>query len=389
MLNEVLFLLLPVAAFSGWWVAYKRYGGKSGKRCNDLPSNYITGLNYLLNEQPDKAIDLFIQMLEVDSDTVETHLALGSLFRKRGEVDRSIRIHQNLIARPTLTSTQRAHALYELAQDYMSAGLLDRSEALFSDLAENEIHRPAALRQLIDIYQQEKEWDKAIVVAQKLAIKTNQDLNPLVAQYYCELAEMAYRNGEPAKALKLVKRALATDKNCPRASIIEGDIEKDNGQYKSAIKAYKRIEQQDAEYLPEITSSLVDCYRALGKLDELIFYFKEVLTKHDSITIMLVLSELIKQQKGDVAASDFITEFLRHRPSVRGMERLIELNIQQASDSTKQKLEILKDVTVQILDNNPVYNCQSCGFQARTIHWQCPGCKQWGTIKPIHGVEGE
>ncbi|MGD8812650.1 MAG: lipopolysaccharide assembly protein LapB [Thioalkalispiraceae bacterium] len=389
MLIEVLFLLLPLAALSGWWVARKSYR-KSSDNCNrDFSTNYITGLNYLLNEQPDKAIDLFIQMLEVDNDTVETHLALGSLFRKRGEVDRSIRIHQNLIARPTLTARQRSHALYELAHDYMSAGLLDRSEALFSDLAENDIHRASALRQLIDIYQQEKEWNKAIIVAQKLAVKTNQDLNPLIAQYYCELAEQAYRDGEPAKALRLVKRALATDRNCPRASILEGDIEKDNGQYKAAIKAYKRIEQQDAEYLPEIISSLLDCYRAVGKLDELIFYLKEVLAKHDSITIMLVLSDLIKQQKGDNAAAEFISDFLHHRPSVRGMDRLIDLNIKQASESSKEKLQILKDVTVQILKDNPVYQCTSCGFNAKSLHWQCPGCKQWSTIKPIHGVEGE
>jgi len=389
MLNEALFLLLPLAALSGWWMARKNYRKTSDKYGNDFPTKYITGLNYLLNEQPDKAIDLFIHMLEVDTDTVETHLALGSLFRKRGEVDRSIRIHQNLIARPTLTKTQSAHALYELAQDYMSAGLLDRSEALFSDLAENETHRAAALRQLIEIYQQEKEWNKAIVVTQKLAIKSNQNLNPLIAQYYCELAEQAYRNGEPAKALKLVKRALAEDKNCPRASIIEGDIEKDSGQYKTAIKAYKRIEQQDAEYLPEIIFSLQDCYRAIGKVDELIVYFQEILAKHDSISTMLVLSELIKQQKGEAAAADFITGFLRHRPSVRGMDRLIDLNLEQASDTTKAKLQILKDVTLKILDNNPVYQCQSCGFHAKALHWQCPGCKQWSTIKPIHGVEGE
>lgn len=386
---EVLFLLLPVAAFSGWWLARKTYGKNTSTQCDDLPSKYITGLNYLLNEQPDKAIDLFIQMLEVDNETVETHLALGSLFRKRGEVDRAIRIHQNLIARPTLTKNQRAHALYELAQDYMSAGLLDRSEALFSDLAEDEIHSASALRQLIEIYQQEKEWDKAIVVGQKLAVKINQNFNPLIAHYYCELAEKAYAEGERAKALKLVKRALATDKDCARASIIEGDVEKDNGNYKAAIKAYKRIEHQDADYLTEVISSLHDCYRATGKDGELIIYLQEVLNKHDSISIMLLISELIKQQEGEKSAAEFIVDFLEHRPSVRGMDRLIDLNIEQAKDSTKEKLQILKNVTSQILENNPVYQCQSCGFHARSLHWQCPGCKQWSTIKPIHGVEGE
>ena len=388
-MSEVLFLLLPIAAFSGWWMARKAYSKNTIRQRDDLPSKYITGLNYLLNEQPDKAIDLFIQMLEVDNETVETHLALGSLFRKRGEVDRAIRIHQNLIARPTLTKPQRAHALYELAQDYMSAGLLDRSEALFSDLAEDEVHSSSALHQLIDIYQQEKEWDKAIIVAQKLAIKTNQDFNPLVAHYYCELSEKAYNDGERGKALKLVKRALATDKSCARASILEGDIEKDNGNYKTAIKAYKRIEHQDAEYLPEIIASLLDCYQALGKVSECIVYLQEILNKHDSISIMLLISDLINQQEGEKNAAEFIVDFLEHRPSVRGMDRLIDLNIEQAKDSTKEKLQILKNVTSQILEDNPVYQCQSCGFHAKAIHWQCPGCKQWSTIKPIHGVEGE
>lgn len=388
-MTEVLFLLLPIAAFSGWWMAYKKYNRNPVRQCGDLPSKYITGLNYLLNEQPDKAIDLFIQMLEVDTETVETHLALGSLFRKRGEVDRAIRIHQNLIARPTLTKPQRAHALYELAQDYMSAGLLDRSEALFSDLAEDEIHSSSALQQLIEIYQQEKEWDKAIVVVQKLAVKANQNFNPLVAHYYCELAEKAYSDGERGKALKLVKRALATDKDCARASILEGDIEKDNGNYKTAIKAYKRIEQQDAEYLPEVIMPLLDCYRALGKDNEYIVYLQEILNKHDSISIMLLISDLIKQQEGEKSAAEFIVDFLEHRPSVRGMDRLIDLNIEQAKDSNKEKLQILKNVTGQILEDNPVYQCQSCGFHAKAMHWQCPGCKQWSTIKPIHGVEGE
>ena len=386
---EILFLLLPLAALSGWWAARKTYSKNTTGQCDDLPSKYITGLNYLLNEQPDKAIDLFIQMLEVDSETVETHLALGSLFRKRGEVDRAIRIHQNLIARPTLTKPQRAHALYELAHDYMSAGLLDRSEALFSDLAEDETHSSSALHQLIDIYQQEKEWDKAIIVAQKLSIKINQNFNPLIAHYYCELAEKSYNDGERGKALKLVKRALATDKNCTRASILEGDIEKDNGDYKAAIRSYKRIEQQDAEYLPEVIMSLLDCYRAIGKVSECIVYLQEILNKHDSISIMLLISELIKQQEGEKSAAEFIVDFLEHRPSVRGMDRLIDLNIEQAKDSTKEKLQILKNVTSQILEDNPVYQCQSCGFHAKTLHWQCPGCKQWSTIKPIHGVEGE
>lgn len=201
MLFETLFLLLPVAALSGW-IMGRRPFSKKDSRCADIPLDYLKGLNLLLDEQPDKAIDLFIQMLEVNNDTVETHLALGSLFRRRGEVDRAIRIHQNLIARPTLLPAQRAHALFELGQDYMKAGLFDRAETLFGELVESIPHSEQALEYLLDIYQQEKDWANAIKIAQRIGVKTGKTFAPLISHFYCEQAEVAYKQGEPARATK-------------------------------------------------------------------------------------------------------------------------------------------------------------------------------------------
>ncbi|NNF96569.1 MAG: tetratricopeptide repeat protein, partial [Halobacteria archaeon] len=186
---EILFFLLPIAALSGWWLGRRSKARRQEESSLELPSSYLRGLNYLLNEQQDKAIDLFIQLLDVDNDTVETHLALGSLFRRRGEVDRAIRIHQNLIARPTLSKEQRMQALFELGQDYMRAGLLDRAETLLGELIGNEPHTVAALQHLLDIYQQEKDWDKAIQIAQRLESRTGQSKRNLIAQYYCEKAD--------------------------------------------------------------------------------------------------------------------------------------------------------------------------------------------------------
>lgn len=384
-----LFMLLPIAALSGWLIGRRDRQNSTPRVSGEIPLGYIRGLNYLLNEQPDKAIDVFIQLLDVNSDTVETHLALGSLFRRRGEVDRAIRIHQNLIARPTLNAEQRMHALNELGQDYMRAGLLDRAEALFSELIETGPHTVTALQQLIDIYQQEKDWEKAIEIARKLAVKNGNSQDNVIAHYYCELAEQELRANETHKALKFVKKALNTDHNCARASILEGDIEHQLGDLKAAIRAYRRVEDQDADYIPEILESLTACYRETNRIDEMISYLREILGRQSSISIMLTLAELIREREGDPVAAEFIAQQLEARPSVRGMDRLIDLALKLIKGPGQEKLEVLKSVTTQLLVNNPVYKCEICGFSGKTLHWQCPGCKSWNTVKPIQGVEGE
>ncbi len=188
--------LLPVARISGW--LYGRY-------CHTVPNNsspsglypeYFKGLNYVLNEQPDQAIEVFIKMLEVDNETVETHLALGNLFRHRGEVDRAIRIHQNLIARPKLSRAQRTSAMFELGMDYMKSGLLDHAENLFCELVETELYPVPALTELLDIYQQEKDWENAIRTARRLELYSPKPLNKVIAQFYCQKASALRSHGE-------------------------------------------------------------------------------------------------------------------------------------------------------------------------------------------------
>jgi len=388
MLFETLFLLLPVAALSGW-IMGRRPLTKKEPKFSDIPLDYLKGLNFLLDEQPDKAIDLFIQMLEVNNDTVETHLALGSLFRRRGEVDRAIRIHQNLIARPTLLPAQRAHALFELGQDYMKAGLFDRAETLFGELVESSPHSEQALEYLLNIYQQEKDWTNAIKIAQRISIKTSKSFNNIISHFYCEQAETAYKQGEPARAMKLCKKALSINRNSVRASLLEGQIEHDAGNENAAIRALKRIEQQDADYLPEVLGPLLHCYQSLGEPEEMLVYLRDILSRHDAISIMLNLSGLLQFYQDDETAEAFIEEFLHHRPSLRGMDRLIDINIKHAKEPVQEKLRILKSVTSQLLEDKPVYSCHVCGFNGKTLHWQCPGCKRWDTVKPIQGVEGE
>ncbi|MEO5702717.1 MAG: lipopolysaccharide assembly protein LapB [Gammaproteobacteria bacterium] len=383
-----LLLLLPVAAASGWWLA-RRQMRREAHNDSDLSSNYFKGLNYLLNEQPDKAIEVFIRMLEVDSETVETHLALGNLFRRRGEVDRAIRIHQNLIARPTLNRQQRTQALLELGQDYMRAGLLDRAETLFQELIDMNDHTEPALRHLVDIYQQEKDWDKAIIAIQKLESQTGIFKAPVIAHYHCELADQALHNNNPGLARREVKYALECDRNCVRASLIVAGIAMAKGDYHAAIRDFKNVQCQDANFLPEVIAPLVKCYKNLGLTQEMVDYLKQMLLKHNSITLMLTLAELLREQHGDQEAALFITEQLRKRPSVRGLDRLIELNLTHFEGGAREHLLILKDLIVKLLEGKPVYKCNNCGFTGKAMHWQCPGCKNWSSIKPIQGVEGE
>lgn len=385
-----LWLLLPIAAASGWWAArsdtLRRGAGRSDF---SLSSHYFKGLNYLLNEQPDKAIEVFIRVLEVDNDTVETHLALGNLFRRRGETDRAIRIHQNLIARPTLSRAQRTQALLELGQDYMRAGLLDRAESLFQELLELDDHVVPALRQLVDIYQQEKDWDKAIATTRRLAAATGQRVNHVLAQYRCELADQARTDGDTARALRMIERALEEDAGCVRASLLQGELAMEAGDYAAAISAFRRVEQQDADYLSEVLEPLTTCCDALGQREDLIGYLQQAYARHGGVTLMLTLAGLLRAQHGDAQAAEFITRQLQKLPSVRGLSQLIEIKLATAQGEMRDSLLLFQNLAAPLLRDRPAYSCRHCGFTGKSLHWQCPGCKHWNTVKPVQGVEGE
>lgn len=388
----LLFILLPIAAASGWWVARRHFlstDTDAERNPSSFSSNYFKGLNLLLNEQPDKAIDVFVDMLQVDNDTVETHLALGNLFRRRGEGDRAIRIHQNLIARPTLSKKQRALALFELGQDYMRAGLLGRAESLFAELLEQGEYRAEALEKLLTIYTQEKEWEKAIDVGQRLEHLTGRRMNASIAQFYCELADALLAKSEYRLVLKMCKRALAADRQCVRATMLQATAERLSGDCKSAVKTLKLVEKQDEHYLPEIVEPLLECYQRLGRLDEAERYFAHLSSEYGGITPLLGLANLLQQRGDEKEASERIASSLRDRPSVRGLDHLIELHLMNSQGVARDNLLILKELTRRLLEEKLPYRCGSCGFKAKTLQWHCPSCKDWATIRPIQGIVGE
>jgi len=387
---ELLWLLLPVAAASGWWAGRARgMGGADGGTEPRPSSDYFRGLNYVLNEQPDEAIDVFIRLVEVDSETIETHLALGSLFRRRGEVDRAIRLHQNLIARPNLSQDNRAFALLELARDYMRAGVLDRAEGLFSELVRSRVHVIEASRQLLTIYEREGEWHAAIDTAKKLQRVGGDTKGELIAHYWCELAIREHRSGRTKTARKDATKALGADPQCVRASILDGDCAMHLGQYRQAVRAYKRVESQDPAFLPEVIERLLD---ALAKAEHpavLNAYIDQLRGRYNGFSVIRAATRLIREREGEEAARDFFREQLLKRPSLRGLREWVAQELERASEASRPGTEVVLDMLDRLIESKPLYHCHQCGLQGKVLHWQCPSCRNWNTVKPIIGIEGE
>ena len=387
--NSLIFLLLPVAAASGWLVARK---SKTADKASDggvLPKNYFVGLNLLLNEQHDKAVDIFIKMLDVDNDTVETHLALGNHFRRRGEVDRAIRIHQNLIARPNLHKKERCQALLELGRDYMRAGVLDRAERLLLEQVETGEFVTVSLRLLLDIYQQEKDWLNAIQIAQRIESETGRTMSIAIAHHYCELAiEFNCRN-QTDQAEKHLKRALSTDKNCVRASLMLGDMEFSANRIKSAMRFYKRVVKQDADYISEAIKALAKCYEYNCDMPEFVDYLSKLLVEYSHITIVLYLAEQLAVMHDERYAANFITQQLHKMPSLQGVQSLVKFQIAYSELSAKEDLQVVNGLLELLLRDRHAYQCINCGMESKHIHWLCPSCKRWSAIKPIHCLEGD
>lgn len=388
-MNFTLVGLFIIAIACAWILGYRAKPIAAISNKVPVPKNYLLGLNYLLNEETDKAVDIFVKMLEVDSDTVETHLAVGKLFRKRGEVDRAIRIHQNLIARPQLEKIHREQSLFELGQDYLSAGVLDRAERIFNELVNAKSHAARALQTLIDIYQQEKDWEKAINAALKYESVTHQDMHGVIAHYYCELADIALTKQDYKQAAVYLDQALRADKTCVRASLMQAKMLMDCSDYKYAIKSLKKIKEQNPAYLSESVEMLASCYEKLGEEEKMVIYFKKLLDEYPRVPVVLILVERIRKWRGDKKAANFVADYVRRYPTLSGLYLFINIYISNAEGRAKEDLLILQNLMKNLLADKPDYQCRSCGFSGNTLHWQCPGCKQWGTTIPICSLEGE
>ena len=385
----VLAMLLPIAALSGWIIG--RRGSERSRRAgvSELSSSYFRGLNYLLNEQPDKAIEVFLKLAEFNRDTVETHLALGNLFRRRGEVDRAIRVHQHLIARPNLSNEEKTIALLELGEDYMRAGLLDRAETLFTDLIAMDAQVPSALKHLISIYQHEKDWNKAIDHARRIEKISGESQGPVIAQFYCELAEQARAAKNFTEAHAHLEHAFESQPECVRAYIVLGHLEMQQGRLHPAAEAFERVATLDVDFVPEVLAPLLDCYARLQQMERAERFLLDAIERSQGVSPVIALARMYASTRGEQAAIDFLTRQLRQRPSVRGLMSLIGATLHRSEGEARENLLILQDLTRKLIEGQAMYRCSRCGFGAKAHHWQCPSCKTWGSVRPIHGVAGE
>jgi lipopolysaccharide biosynthesis regulator YciM len=385
---ELLFLLLPVAAAYGWYMGRRSAQQDKQQNANRLSREYVAGVNFLLSNQQDKAVDLFLDMLKEDSDAVEAHLTLGNLFRSRGEVDRAIRIHQSLMDSPALSFEQRLLATQQLGRDYMAAGFYDRAEEMFNQLIDEEDFRTGALQQLLQIYQATSDWNKAIEAAEKLVKLGKVNRRVDIAHFYCELALLAMDNDDLDKAMSLLKKGAAADKNCSRVSIMMGRIFVAREEYSAAVNALQRVLDQDKEMVSETLPILQTCYQHLEKPEAWAEFLARCVALNSGAAAELLLVDVIERREGPENAQVYINQQLRQHPTMRMFHRLMDFHLSEAEDGrAKESLQVLRDMVGEQIRTKPRYRCQKCGFTSHSLYWHCPSCKSWASIKPIRGLD--
>ena len=342
-----------------------------------LPRSYFKGLNFLLNEQPDKAIEAFIEVVKVDPETIELHFALGSLFRRRGEYDRAIRMHQNLLDRAGLAEEQKVVALSELGQDYLKAGILDRAEEIFTRLEKSPL-AVAARRHLLEIYEQEKEWHRAIEMTRQVESDPR-----ALAQYFCELAAAEAASSKPEAARRHLEHALDENRKCVRASLQLGDLERDAGNLDRAIEHWQRIESQNPAYLALAAQRLYLAHQQAGRAEEGLRLLAGYLERYPSLDLLDAVFQHTLEAKGHEEAYRLVREELRRNPTLLGLDRLLEAQIIAAgSPDRRRDLELMRNLVHGHTQRLARYRCETCGFKARQFHWRCPACGGWETYPP-------
>lgn len=375
-------ILVPVF-FALGWIAARIDMRQVVQESRALPRSYFTGLNFLLNEQPDRAIDSFLEVARVDSQTVELHFALGNLFRRRGETERAIRMHQNLLDLPDVEEKHRLHAMIELGQDFLRAGLLDRAEDIFNRLQDTP-QATEAKRYLLEIYQLGKEWQKAIDLARELPeIASPKE----VAEYYCELAAGDIMRSRSDAAREHLAAALRENRNCVRANVLLGDLLAQEGQTEAAIATWQRVEQQDPDYLSLLAHRLLEAYRKLDRRAEGVALLRGYLEHYPSLDLIEVVYQLVLECEGMEAAYRLVQAELQRHPSLVGLEKLMSARLPLATPDSQGDLELARTIIQNYTRRLSRYRCNHCGFKARQYYWRCPACGDWESTPPRRNEE--
>jgi lipopolysaccharide biosynthesis regulator YciM len=378
--------VLPLLFIAGWLAR----GVDRRLQSHDAgaaPRSMFRGLNLLLNEKPDQAIDAFIEVVRLDPETIELHYALGNLFRRRGEIDRAVRIHNYLLNRADLPARERATALAELAQDYLKGGLLDRAEEAFGRLRDQRPHRFAALRALLSIYEMEGEWSKAIEIAATLEKEAGETHSTAIAHFHCELAQRAIDAGDDAAAQHELDRALAANRQSVRALALQGDLQARRGDRAAAIASWQGVERAAPQFLPLVAERLSEAMGENGACAAAQEMLARGLREHPTFDLLDLAYRRAAAWDGPERAEQLLRAGLQQQPSLLAFERLLELR--SAGEHGDPELGLLRKLLQTQVRKLARYRCERCGFRARDFHWQCPGCKNWDTYPPrrIEDVE--
>jgi lipopolysaccharide biosynthesis regulator YciM len=382
--------LLFVAAALGYFFA--RFGESEDDQASTdrLNADYLKGINYVLNEEPDRAVELFTRMAELDDEALETHFALGSLFRKRGEVDRAIRVHQNLMARPSLSQMQKIQAEAALAEDYLSAGLFDRAESLFQKLSESPDFRVQALKRLIRIYEVTREWTQAIETTAELEAADSMSAvsigrPSMVAHYYCELAEEARAAKDYATARELLGQAESGRHRTVRSVLARADLARDSGKEEDAIRLYRKVVRASPELLVEVIPRLAACYLAVERAPEFTEYLRKLINGDEDNAAAIAMATVLDTQIDDPVAMEALHRFVAADAKLAG---LVDVKHLESADDS-ERLEILDRIRralKNVVSGTPGYRCDQCGYASLVLQWQCSGCRSWETVKPANRI---
>ena len=388
MLDLALYVLLVVALGIGFLLGRRERRKRRVETDALLPLHYFQGLNHLINERPDLAIDTFIDRMDVSDDTLDTHLALGVLVRRRGEIDRAIRVHQNLLARPVLSGDNRERVELELARDYLAAGLLGRAENLLLEIADkSRALKAVAFGHLLEIYQQESEWHKAIDVGKKLA-RADTTVRAQIAQFHCELAERALASGNLRETRRLLAQARQWDPGAPRVGLISARVELEGGSVREARKHLTRVADASPAFVPET----LPLYRqsCINGRDDTDYerYLRRCLERDPSVAVVAELAGVVERTSGVDEARQLVSDQFLANPSQRGFLELLKRLDANAIDRLDDQLEALSRFTERLLESATPYRCDNCGFQGRTLAWHCPSCRRWGTVRRRRDDEG-
>jgi len=387
---ELLFLLLPVAMAYGWFMGRNSVKQNDQTAKDDLSNKYSTGLNYLLSNQQDKAIDYLLEALKLEDDSVEAHFAMANLFRRRGELDRALKVHEYLVRQKNLPTKDKEQAAFELGKDFLSAGLYDRAESMFVKLLKNKSYSLKSLSYLMQIYQSTKDWHQGIKL--KKAIVKTRDKKTLhtLANFYCELATIALEKDQFIEVIELLENALQLDPNSCRSNWLLAQIYENHQQYNEACLCYQDIYLQDKDFFPDVIEKMHKCYHELDAEDEFYQFIRKVYDETGSTTALIKYLSYLESTYSNSRAKEFILSALKRKPTIRGFKHLVKMQMSSTEPQNQtENLDVIKELLSAYLNVKHRYSCRTCGFNSSTHYWSCPSCHDWEQLKPVRGLEGE